>query len=55
MPPAILLRRLLLLPLLAPLLAVLLVGAINPSIGVKQVAQKTQHYHRCPYIFYWSF
>jgi hypothetical protein len=30
MPPAVLLRRLLLLPLLAPLLAVLLVGAINP-------------------------
>ncbi len=31
MPPAVLLRRLLLLPLLAPLLAVLLLGAINPS------------------------
>jgi hypothetical protein len=31
MPPAVLLRRLLLLPLLAPLLAVLLVGAINPK------------------------
>ncbi len=30
MPPAVLLRRLLLVPLLAPLLAVLLVGAINP-------------------------
>ena len=30
MPPAVLLRRLLLLPLLAPLLAVFLVGAINP-------------------------
>ncbi len=30
MPPAVLLRRLLLLPLLAPLLAVLLVGTINP-------------------------
>ncbi len=43
MPPAILLRRLLLLPLLAPLLAVLLVGAINPRpwVGLRLLIWRT--------------
>ena len=43
MPPALLLRRLLLLPLLAPLLAVLLVGAINPKpwVGLRLLIWRT--------------
>ena len=43
MPPAVLLRRLLLLPLLAPLLAVLLVGAINPRqwVGLRILIWRT--------------
>ena len=43
MPPALLLRRLLLLPLLAPLLAVLLVGAINPKpwVGMRLLIWRT--------------
>ena len=43
MPPAVLLRRLLLLPLLAPLLAVLLVGALNPRpwVGLRLLIWRT--------------